>query len=69
MLKILLIELFIWYLFSKFNNHFSSDELKHLVDSKRSFGSFHSLYRYDFVNLFSIFHHFNVCCDGVASKY
>ena len=67
-MKIVLIKLFIWNLFSKFNDHFSSDELQNLVDSERSFSPFHSLNWYDFVDLFPVFHHFNVCCDGVARK-
>jgi len=43
MLQIILIHLFVWNLLSKFNDHFSSDEFQDLINSKTSFGSFHSL--------------------------
>jgi hypothetical protein len=42
------IELFVGYLLSEFNDHFSPDELKYLVNPMRPFGSFHPLQRNHF---------------------
>lgn len=60
MLFIVLAHVFIWDLFSEFDYHFSPDELKNLINPKRSFGPLESLKSNDFIHCVPIFHHFDL---------
>ena len=68
MLFLILVQLFIRNLFSELDNHFSSDQFEYLIYPKGPFSALHSLLHNDFVDQFSVFHHFDTCGDSVRCQ-